>query len=250
MSDLAPTTLRRQVAAISSILMPIPSIWNFPRGATNLRLSPAINWIPTWDLNKVLSALTKAPFNPLQEVNLKFISFTVVFLIAMTSTRWISELAALSICQDLCIIPSDRVVLQMDPTFIPKVNSTFHRSQELVLPNFCPSPHHQLEKIWHELDVCRALRLYIARTSFFSCTEALFVSFQPASIGSRVTATILGRWIRATISLAYEAQALPVPRNITAQSTRSAATSAAWSTQASLKEVCQAATWASLTLFI
>lgn len=100
------------------------------------------------------------------------------------------------------------------------------------------------------LDVRRALKIYIARTSTFRCTEAIFLSFQPASMGSKVTATVLGRWMRATISLAYETQALPVPRNITVHSTRSVATSAAWSTQASLEEVCREATWPSPTPFI
>lgn len=151
---LSPNTLRRQVSAISSILTcgssesvsSHPLIRSFLRGASNLR-PPTIHRFPTWDLTKVLSALTRPPFEPLQEVSLKFLSFKVAFLIAITSARRISELAALSVCQDLCIIHSDRVFLRLDPTFIPKVNSTFHRSQELVLPNFCPSPRHQLEKV-------------------------------------------------------------------------------------------------------
>lgn len=136
----------------------------------------------------------------------------------------------------------------MDPAFIPKINSTFHRSQELVLPNFCPQ--HHLEKIWHTLDVRRALKIYLSRTSSFRRSEALFISFQPSSMGSRVTATTVGCWLRATISTAYESQSLPVPRCITAHSTRSVATTAAWATQAPLEEVCCTATWTSVTPFI
>lgn len=78
------------------------------------------------DLNKVLSALTKAPFGPLRDMALRFLSFKVEFFVAITSARRISELAALSIRQDLCVFHLDRIVLRLDPIFVPKVNSVFH----------------------------------------------------------------------------------------------------------------------------
>lgn len=209
-------------------------------GASNLR-PPTVHHFPTWDLNKVLSALTVPPFEPLRQVSLRFLSFKVSFLVAITSARRISELAALSSRKDLCIFHQDRVVLCLDPAFIPKINSPFHRSQELVLPNFCPSPVHRLERSWHTLDVRWAIKIYLARTSPFQKTEALFVSYQTASIGAKASAPMLGRWIHATISTAYQRQSLPIPHHITAHCTRSAATSAAWATQASLEEVCWAA---------
>lgn len=141
-------------------------------------------------------------------------------------------------------------VLRLEPTFLPKVNTWFHRAQELILPNFCPEPSHSLECIWHTLDIRRALRIYVKWTSSLRRTESLFVSFQPATLDSRVTSSTLGHWIRACISMAYEAQALPVPRRITTHSTRGAVTSAAWATQASLEEVCRAATWSSPSPFV
>lgn len=87
--------------------------------------------------------MTEPSFEPLRQVSLCLLSFKVLFLIAITSARRISELAALSIRGDLCIFHSDKIVLRLDPTFLPKVNSTFHRAQELVLPNFCPQPSHR-----------------------------------------------------------------------------------------------------------
>ncbi|XP_060546579.1 uncharacterized protein LOC132711485 [Pantherophis guttatus] len=249
-SGLSPNTLRRQVAALSTVLSgsssdPMsrdPLIRQFLRGATNIR-PPAIHRYPSWDLPKVLRALTGPPFEPLQDVSLKYLSFKVAFLVAVTSARRISEMAALSIRKELCIFHQDRVVLRLDPSFIPKVNSVFHRAQEVVLPNFCPNPRHPLEQRWHTLDVRRALKVYVSRTATFRRSDALFVSFLPASLGSKISSTTLGRWIRACISAAYEASDLPVPRRITAHSTRSAATSAAWSTRASIEEICRAAAW-------
>ncbi|XP_034271909.1 uncharacterized protein LOC117674907 [Pantherophis guttatus] len=256
-AGLSPNTLRRQAAAISTVLTcgsassisRHPVVQQFLRGAANLR-PPPVHRFPTWDLNKVLSALTASPFEPLRDVSLRFLSFKVSFLVAITSARRISELAALSSRRDLCVFHQDRVVLRLDPSFIPKINSPFHRSQELVLPNFCPSPQHPLERSWHTLDVRRALKIYLRRTSSFRKTEALFVSYQPASIGAKASAPMLGRWIRATISTAYQRQSLPVPHHVTAHSTRSAATSAAWATQASWEEICRAAAWSSISPFI
>ncbi|XP_058014842.1 uncharacterized protein LOC131185882 [Ahaetulla prasina] len=256
-SGLATNTLKRQVAAISTVLRcgslvslsKEPLIQQFFRGANNVN-PPVVHRFPSWRLNAVLNALTKAPFEPLRDSSLRILSLKVAFLIAITSARRISELSALSIRQDLCTFLNDRVVLRLDPTFLPKVNSQFHRSQEVVLPNFCPSPRHNLERLWHTLDVRRALKIYIERTSSFRKTEALFVSFQPLSLGQKVTKSVLARWIRAAIATAYESQSLPIPRRITAHSTRSAASSAAWGAQASIEEICRAATWSNPSSFI
>uniref|UniRef100_A0A8C6V4T6 Tyr recombinase domain-containing protein n=1 Tax=Naja naja TaxID=35670 RepID=A0A8C6V4T6_NAJNA len=249
---LSPNTLRRQVAALSSVLSwtgcksisSHPRVRSFLKGATNLR-PPTIHRFPTWDLNIVLNALTKEPFEPLRSISTQLLTYKVVFLVAITSARRISEIAALSIRKDLCVFHEDRVVLRLDPTFLPKVNSAFHRAQELVLPNFCEAPSHRLERQWHHLDVRRALRVYIKRTAPFRKSEALFVSFLPGSLGHKVSSSTIGRWLRASIARAYEAQSSAVPQGITAHSTRSAATSAAWATQASIEEICRAATWAS-----
>ncbi|XP_060547294.1 uncharacterized protein LOC132711713 [Pantherophis guttatus] len=109
-TDLAPNTLQRQVAALASVLAfgsteslsRHPIIRNFLQGAANLR-PPVVHRFPTWNLNKVLNALTASPFEPLREVSLRLLSFKVLFLGAITSAQRISELAALSIWGDLCV---------------------------------------------------------------------------------------------------------------------------------------------------
>lgn len=111
---------------------------------------------------------------------------------AVKSVRRISEIAALSVRDDLCVFHADRVVLRLDPTFVPKINTPFHRLQELVLPDFCPHPAHPLEQRWHKLDVRRALRIYLKRTVGFHKTESLLVSFLPDSLVGRVTSSTIG----------------------------------------------------------
>ncbi|XP_039214584.1 uncharacterized protein LOC120315006 [Crotalus tigris] len=125
---LAPNTLCRRLAALSSILSwdssgslsRHPAIRAFLKGVSNTR-PPVIHRYPSWDLPRVLQALTSSPSEPLKTCSLQHLSFKVSFLIAITSARRISELAAL-VRKDLCTFHEDRVVLRLDPSFIPKVN--------------------------------------------------------------------------------------------------------------------------------
>lgn len=52
---------------------------------------------PKWDLSLVLQGLTKAPFEPIEEASLRFLTLKTILLVAVTSARRISELQALSI---------------------------------------------------------------------------------------------------------------------------------------------------------
>ncbi|XP_061443331.1 uncharacterized protein LOC133365453 isoform X1 [Rhineura floridana] len=181
MLGLRPNTLRRHASTLSSILSvsstdaPIashPFIKRFLRG-TALRSPAVAHRFPSWSLSKVLQALQRPPFEPLRTVPLRLLSFKVVFLIAITSARRVSELGALSSARHLCVFHKDSVVLKTDPSFCPKVNSVFHCNQDIVLPSFCPNPTHPLEKAWHSLDVRRALKTYLSRTQDIRQTESL-----------------------------------------------------------------------------
>lgn len=82
-------------------------------------------------------------------------------LVGIMSARRVSELAALSISRELCMFQEDSVVVHTDSFFLPKVKSTFHRSQEIVLPSLCPNLLHPREREWHTLDIWRALSFYL-----------------------------------------------------------------------------------------
>ncbi|XP_034279732.1 uncharacterized protein LOC117669420 [Pantherophis guttatus] len=149
---LFPNTLRRQVAALSTVLtcenlQPLthhPRIGSFLKGVANLK-PPVVHRYPTWDLALVLQALTSTPFESLRTSSLWYLTLKVAFFVAITSARRISELAALSVHEDLCIFHSDRLVLRLNPSFLPKMN-WFHRAQEIILPDFCLGPNHPLEE--------------------------------------------------------------------------------------------------------
>ncbi|XP_070582571.1 uncharacterized protein [Erythrolamprus reginae] len=254
---LAPNTLRRQVAALSTVIRTgefrslsfHPWIKDFLKGAANTN-PPPIHRFPSWDLSLVLKALTGPPFEPLRSIALRLLTIKTAFLVAITSARRVSDISALSIRPDLCIFYPDRLVLRLDPTFIPKINSLFHRKQEIVLPDFCTHGHHQLELRWHKLDVRRAVKIYIRRTESFRRSERLFISFSQTKSGLGVSPRSISRWIRECIAEAYGTTPHILPQGITAHSTRSAATSAAWRTQASAEDICRAATWTAPSTFI
>ncbi|XP_013914280.1 PREDICTED: dual specificity mitogen-activated protein kinase kinase 4 [Thamnophis sirtalis] len=63
--------------------------------------------------SQVLQALIGPPFEPLESANLKHLTFKTAFLIAITPARRISELAALSIREDLCLIQPDRIEIKV-----------------------------------------------------------------------------------------------------------------------------------------
>jgi hypothetical protein len=50
----------------------------------------------SWDLDAVLAALAKPPFEPLESASLKLLYIQVAFLVAITSMKRVGELHALS----------------------------------------------------------------------------------------------------------------------------------------------------------
>lgn len=253
---LSVCTLRRHVAAISAVLgsrkegslSQHPHIKRFLRGVS-LVSPPQIHRFPSWRLNLVLRALCNPPFESMATCQMKVLTLKTLFLIALVSARRVSELRALSVHRELCIFREDSVVLRPDPAFIPKVNSIFHRSQDIVLPSFCPDPKTPKEKVFHCLDVRRALSFYLDRTKEVRKTESLFVSFRNSSMGKPVSTSTLSRWIRECIALAYKSSGVEVPLGICAHSLRSASTSVAYRYFPSLETVCRAATWSSVHTF-
>ena len=53
--------------------------------------------VPDWDLTVVLKAFTRAPFEPLNETTLQYLTMKTIFLTAWASAARVSELHALSV---------------------------------------------------------------------------------------------------------------------------------------------------------
>ena len=80
-----------------------------------------------WDLLVVLRALTGPPFEPLETVDIKFVSLKTALLLALTSAKRVGDMQALSVSPS-CIqfsIAGDRVVMRPNAAYTPKVVASF-----------------------------------------------------------------------------------------------------------------------------
>ncbi len=122
----SPSTLKVYVAAIAAHHDAVDGkslgkhdlVIRFLRGARRLNpLRPHL--VPSWDLPSVLSALRGAPFEPLQSVELKFLSLKTVLLSALATVKRVGDLQAFSV-DDSCLEfgPADSHVVLRTPAWI------------------------------------------------------------------------------------------------------------------------------------
>ncbi|XP_071996791.1 uncharacterized protein [Engystomops pustulosus] len=130
------------------------------------------------------------------------------------------------------------------------VSSSFHLSQEIILPTFCRNPKTPKEEEWHSLDVRRILLFYLETTRQWRRDSNILLQFSGKNKGTRASKSTIARWIKTVIKNAYVAQNMSIPETIRAHSTRAMATSWAEKRGASINEICRAATWSSQMTFV
>ena len=145
---LSASTVKVYLAAISAGHVQLPEgsvgrhplVSRFMKGAR--RQHPArVRKAVHWDLDIVLSALARPPFEPLESTSLKNLSMKVAFLLAITSTKRVGELHALSVSPECFQMGPDRksVVLRPNPSFLPKVLPDGYVNSSWSLSAFSPS---------------------------------------------------------------------------------------------------------------
>ncbi|XP_044158575.1 uncharacterized protein LOC122944410 [Bufo gargarizans] len=213
---LSPNTLRVQVSALGALyntkLTVHPWISRFLKAADRIR--PTIkNMVAPWNLNTVLGGLTSDPFEPMDSTHIKWLTVKTIFLVAITSARRVCELQALSIQEPFFSVFQDKLVLKLDPAFLPKVVLNFHRSQDIVLPSFCDNPKNDQEITYHTLDVRRVVLKYLEATKHWRVDKNLFVQFPGPNKGKKAAKSSISRWIRLAISEAYKVQGKDFPKS-------------------------------------
>ncbi len=144
---LSPSTLKVYVATISTHHDPVEGksvgkhnlVVRFLRGARRLN-PPRPPSLPSWDLALVLRALITAPFEPLQSVELKFLSMKTLLLMALASIKRVGDLQAFSV-DDSCLEfgPADSsATLRPRPGYVHKVPTTPFRDQVVNLQALPP----------------------------------------------------------------------------------------------------------------
>ncbi len=252
---LSPSTLKVYVAAISAYHDPVEGksvgkhnlVVRFLRVARRLN-PPRPPSLPSWDLALVLRALITAPFEPLQSVELKFLSMKTLLLTALASIKRVGDLQAFSV-DDSCLQfgPADSsATLRPQPGYVPKVPTTPFRDQVV---NLQALPPEEADPALALLCPVRALRQYTDRTQSFRTSEQLFVCYGGQQKGKAVSKQRMAHWIVDAITLAYEAQGVPCPLRLRADSTRGVASSWALARHASLADICRAAGWATPNTF-
>ncbi len=96
--------------------------------------------VPSWDLSIVLAGLQRGPFEPLDSVELNFLSLKTALLTALTSIKRVGDLQAFLVIEECLVFGPvySHVVLRPRPTYVPKVPTTPFRDQVVnlqVLPS-------------------------------------------------------------------------------------------------------------------
>ena len=200
---MSHSTLKVYIAAIvayqpshldAARLFSHPTLKKFFKGLRNIR-PPHQPPLPQWPLQLVLNALTQPSFEPMATTNLKLLSLKTSFLVAITSAKCTSKLAALRSDQPFLQFHLDKVTLYPDVSFLPKVVSDFHLNQPVILLILFSSPSTPLECMLHTFDVRRYLAFYIDRTKLFRKASRLFLCFHGPNKGSLASSQTLARWI-------------------------------------------------------
>lgn len=212
------------------------------RGAHRL-LPVARSLIPPWDLEVILEGLKGLPFEPLQGADLKFVSLKTVLLLALVSTKCVSDIHTLSV-HPLCaqFFSGDvRMILKTNPVFVPKVVGLCS-SIDLAASSD--------EQGSHVLCPVHAVRAYVDRTASLRTSDQLFVSWASSHRVKLATKQRFCHWVVHAIALAYSSQVLQPPEGLQTHSTRGLATSWALFRGMDLWKICATMRWSSPLTFV
>ncbi len=222
-------------------------IVRFLKGAR--RMNPSRSpLVPSWDLSIALAGLQRGPFEPLDSVELNFLSLKTALLTALTSIKRVGDLQAFSASQECLVFGPgySHVVLRPRPGYVSKVPTTPFRDQVVNLQALLSE---ESDPALALLCPVRALRIYVDRTRSVRSSEQLFVCHGGQQKGKAVSKQRLAHWIVEAVTLAYQSQGEPCPLGVRAHSTRRVTSSHALALGASLADICRAAGWATPNTF-
>ncbi|CAM4550910.1 unnamed protein product [Leuciscus chuanchicus] len=150
----SPSTLKVYVAAIAVFSSTTLGqsigrndlVIRFLRGAKRLN-PPRPPTVPIWDLSTVLEAMKGHPFEPLQEIDLKHLSFKTPFLLALASVKRIGDLHALSHSphvSDLMSYSSPQLLLYYTSTETVPDRTALYRTEQMFLYDLLTHGPHRL----------------------------------------------------------------------------------------------------------
>ena len=205
--------------------------------------------VPPWDLTVVLAALREPPFEPLRDIDEKYLSYKIAFLLAVTSARRVSELQAL--CSERPYVTQNpwSAILRINPAFCPKTASESALKGTLQFQCFPSKVKNAQDHELRKLCPVRAIKIYLERSARYRKDKQFLVAFGKRSRGQAVSKQTISRWVSETIRLSYEKMGRDPPVHTNVHSTRGVAASWAEIAQAGLPAICEAGTWSSSQTF-
>lgn len=207
------------------------------------------NSVPDWDFNIVLAALREEPFEPLNEVDSKYLTMKCLFLTAWASAARVSELHALSRKEGHFLLDSRNrfVDLIANTKFIAKNQVAAEPPRKFrikAIRDFI-----QDEASDRLLCPVRALRIYKKRTdNKCSKDQKLFVCVKK---DKDMAIHSISYWLRHTIITAYKHSKTTITglNRVTAHEVRAVSTSLAASKHVPIKDIMRKAFWKSESTF-
>ena len=162
--------------------------------------------LPKWNLSVVLNELTKAPFEPMKNPDLKHLTLKTAFLLALASGKRRSEIHAWVANKVSNLGQWEKVALFPSSDFIAK-NQLAREGSQSVSPVTIPALTTIVDRQFKEdrtLCPVRALRYYLDRTKDLRGSRSLlFISFKKGHTSDIRPAT-LSSWLKQTILLCYK----------------------------------------------
>ena len=209
--------------------------------------------LPKWNLSVVLNELTKAPFEPMKDTDLKHHSLKTAFLLALASSKRRSEIHAWVANKVSNLGQWEKVALFPSSNFIAK-NQVAREGSQSVPPVTIPALTTIVDRQFKEdrtLCPVPALRYYFDRTKDLTGSRSLlFFSFKKGHTSDIRPAT-LSSWLKQTILLCYkqvDQQAWDLVQ-VKAHDIRAFAASKGFYGGVSVDQIMQACHWKAHTTF-
>lgn len=169
----------------------------------------------------MLDALTAAPFEPLQDVDLKFLSLKTALLAAAWFQRNEWEICQLcpyiSLALQFLMITGELLCswTMLEPCYHSRLQVCCHRPGCI-----CSPPFQSEEEMLHTLCQVCAFSIHGERTRTLGHSEQLFVCYVSQTLGEALSKEHLSKWIVEAITLAYSAKGKVPREGLRAHSTK------------------------------
>ena len=222
-----------------------PAIRDLIRGCFNKR-PPERSLVPSWDLPTALRLLGERPYEPLGNATFEDLTKKTVFLIAAASGRRVSDIHALSVAREHCVVSSSGARLLPRSGYLAKNQTPDFTPSPINLPDLRRAANSPDDGPWCPV---RALKYYLKRTEDLRGDEdrLFLITRKPYTGASRQS---IARWLVDIIKESLVAEdSRHVGSRVGAHSIRSQASAWASYKGASLAEIINAMGWSSSTTF-